>query len=313
MQNSIGKLNRLPLREVWPHEALDFTIWLQNNIEIINESIGINLSSIEREQAAGDFKVDIIAEDESGEPVVIENQLEKSDHDHLGKLITYLTAFEARTAIWIVSEPRPEHITAITWLNESTPEAFYLVKVEAVQIDDSSPAPLLTTIVGPSEEGRQIGQKKKEWAEREKLRYRFWEKLLERSNQKTSLFNNISPSHHTWINAGSGVSGLPYGYVVRKNDCHVELYIDRGKGNEDENQKVFDHFFSKRDQIELEFGDSIDWERLEGRRASRIAKYMNIGGYRNPEEEWSDIQDTMVEAMIKLEKALGPFIRKLNL
>jgi len=127
MDKDIGKLSRIPLREVWPHEALDFTFWLQNNIEIVNESIGVNLSSIEREQAAGDFKVDILAEDENGDPVIVENQLEKSDHDHLGKIITYLTAFEAKVAIWIVSEPRPEHINAITWLNETTPAAFYLV------------------------------------------------------------------------------------------------------------------------------------------------------------------------------------------
>ncbi len=103
-KTSIGKLQRVPLREVWPHEALDFTRWLHENIEILSEAIGVNLSSIEREQSAGDFHVDILAEDESGNPVIIENQLEKSDHDHLGKLITYLTALDAKTAIWIVSD-----------------------------------------------------------------------------------------------------------------------------------------------------------------------------------------------------------------
>jgi len=313
MGKDVGKLKRIPLREVWPHEALDFTFWLQNNIEIVNESIGVNLSSIEREQAAGDFKVDILAEDENGDPVIIENQLGKSDHDHLGKLITYLTAFEAKVAIWIVSEPRPEHINAITWLNENTPEAFYLVQVEAVQIGDSPPAPLLTLIVGPSEEGRQIGQKKKEWAEREKLRYRFWESLLERANKKTNLHNRISPSHDSWINTGAGVSGFSYSYVIRKDDCQVELYIDKGKGNEEENQKIFDFFYSNKEQIENAFGDSIDWESLEGRRASRIAKYMEIGGYRNLEDDWVEIHDKMIDAMIRLEKVLDPYIKQLNI
>lgn len=313
MSNNIGKLNRVPLREVWPHEALDFTLWLQDNIEIVNEVIGVNLSSIEREQAAGDFKVDILAEDENGDPVVIENQFGKSDHDHLGKIITYLTAFKAKVAIWLVSDPRPEHINAITWLNESAPEAFYLVRVEAVQIGDSPPAPLLTPIVGPSEESRQIGQKKKEWAEREKLRHLFWESLLERANKKTSLHNRISPSHDSWINTGAGVSGLAYSYVIRKDDCQVELYIDRGKGNEEENQKIFDYFISRREPIEKEFGEQIDWERLEGRRACRIAKYLEFGGYRNPEKDWPEIQGKMIDAMIRLEKALGPYIRSLDL
>ena len=110
----IGKLQRVPLREVWRHEALDFTRWLEDNYDVLNDILDITLSNVEREQAAGAFNVDLVAEDGSGSLVVIENQLEKSDHDHLGKLITYLTALEARTAIWIVSEPRPEHVRAIS-------------------------------------------------------------------------------------------------------------------------------------------------------------------------------------------------------
>ena len=116
----IGKLQRVPLREVWPHEALDFTKWLENNIDVLNDAIDRSLSSPESEQSAGDFSVDLVAKDESGNLVIIENQLEKSDHDHLGKLITYLTAIGAKTAIWIVADPRPEHVGAISWLNESS-------------------------------------------------------------------------------------------------------------------------------------------------------------------------------------------------
>lgn len=170
----IGKIKRVPLRDVWKHEALDFTRWLQENIDILNEVIDLNLSNPEREQSAGSFNIDIVAEDESGTPVIIENQLEKSDHDHLGKLVTYLVAMGARAAIWIVSNPRPEHIAAITWLNESSSANFYLLKVEAIQIGDSLPAPLLTEIVGPSEEGKEVGRAKQEIAERYIIRERFW-------------------------------------------------------------------------------------------------------------------------------------------
>ena len=109
--------------------------------------------------------MDLVAEDDKGDPVVIENQLERTDHDHLGKLITYLTAVGARAAIWIASDPRPEHINAVSWLNESNAASFYLLKVEAVRIGDSEPAPLLTLIVGPSKEGREVGETKKELAE----------------------------------------------------------------------------------------------------------------------------------------------------
>src|SRR6266542_2712428 len=102
----IGKLRRVPLREVWKHEAHNFTQWLQENIDTLNTALDLNLVNVEREQDAGDFSIDLVAQDEGGQIVIIENQLEKSNHDHLGKLITYVTAMSARAAIWIVSEPR---------------------------------------------------------------------------------------------------------------------------------------------------------------------------------------------------------------
>ncbi len=89
--NTIGKIKRVKLREVWRHEAKDFTTWLQDNIEILNDILDVTLSSAEREQSAGAFSIDLVAEDDGGSLVVIENQLEKSNHDHLGKVITYLT------------------------------------------------------------------------------------------------------------------------------------------------------------------------------------------------------------------------------
>jgi hypothetical protein len=218
--NSVGKIQRVSLREVWKHEALSFTTWLRENIDVLNDTIGLSLSNVEREQAAGDFSVDLVAEDESGDPVIVENQLEKSDHDHLGKLLTYLVAIGAKTAVWIVSEPRPEHVNAVSWLNESSPASFYLVKVEAIRIDESSPAPLLTKVVGPSEESREVGETKKEWAERYTLRRRFWTKLLEKSTKMTRLHANISPSRYNWLGTSAGVSGLNYNYTVRQHDVN---------------------------------------------------------------------------------------------
>ena len=109
----IGKIQRARLRDVWPNEAHDFTPWLQENIEELGEVTNLKLSAVEREQSAGSFNVDLVAESDSG-LVVIENQLEKSDHDHLGKVLTYLAQLGANTAIWVVSDPRPEHVTAIS-------------------------------------------------------------------------------------------------------------------------------------------------------------------------------------------------------
>src|SRR4051794_26156161 len=174
----IGRLERVPLRKIWEHEAYDFTQWLQENIEALNEALDLSLVNVDREQAAGSFSIDLVAEDEGGGAVIIENQLEKSNHDHLGKLITYLTGMGAKTAIWIVADPRPEHVAAITWLNESSSAQFYMVKVEAVRIGDSPAAPLFTLIVGPSDEAKDLGTTKKNIAERYGIRKQWWSQLV---------------------------------------------------------------------------------------------------------------------------------------
>ena len=222
MANSkIGRLERVPLREIWAHEAHDFTQWLQENIEVLNESLGLSLTNADREQPAGDFSIDLVAEEDAGGHVIIENQLERSDHDHLGKLLTYLTGMSAKAAIWIVADPRPEHVAAITWLNESTSAEFYMVKIEAVRIGDSPAAALFTLIVGPSEETRDIGQTKKNFAERHILRKQWWTQLLARPGAK--IHAHIAPSERSWISTSSGIPGLYLNYVVYGDECTVEL------------------------------------------------------------------------------------------
>lgn len=309
----IGKISRVPLRSVWKHEAYDLTQWLQENIDVLNDVIDLNLSNPEREQSAGSFSIDIVAEDEAGNPVIIENQLEKSDHDHLGKLITYLVAMGSKTAIWIVSNPRPEHIAAITWLNESSAANFYLLKIEAIKIGESQPAPLLTVIVGPSEEGKEVGKAKKEMAERYVIREKFWTQLLDLSKQHTKLHANISPTQHNWLGTSAGKQGLGYNYALRKNEAQVELYIDRGKEKGEENKEIFDKLFQHKDTIEKTFEKPLSWERLEGKRACRISKKINVGGYRDEEVKWPTIHEAMLDSMTRLEKALKPFIKKLNI
>jgi len=308
----IGKIERLPLRSVWKHEANDFTVWLEDNLEELNDILDFNLSNVEREKAAGDFSVDLVAEDDSGSTVVIENQLEKSNHDHLGKIITYLTCLEARAAIWIVSDPRPEHVAAISWLNESTSASFYLIKVEAVKIGESDPAPLLTPIVAPSEEGRKIGETKKERAERYVIRRRFWQQLLDYARTKTKLHANISPSGYGWIGTGAGISGLAYNYTVKKHETIVEIYIDRGKDNDEENKRIFDELAQNKEAIEAVFSEPLVWQRLDGKRACRIKKEYATGGYRDDEKRWPAIHEGIVDAMIRLEKALSPYIKQLS-
>ena len=307
----IGRLRRVALREVWPHEARDFTPWLAENIDVLNGAIDLSLSIVEREQAAGDFSVDLVAEDESGGVVIIENQLERSNHDHLGKLITYLTVKEAKAAVWIVSDPRAEHISAISWLNESSSGAFYLLKLEAVRIEDSPPAPVLTLIVGPSEEIREAGKEKKERAERYSLRHRFWTSLLEQAKDKTQLHANISPSQSSYLMTGAGRRGLRFDYVVQQHTSEIELYIDRGRDADSENGEIFDRLEQSKAEIEEAFGEPLEWQRLESKRACRINKRYSLGGYREEEEQWQEIQDAMIDGMIRLERAFRPHIDRL--
>ena len=311
-EERIGSLRRVDLREVWPHEALDFTPWLEENIDELNSVIDLSLSVVEREQSAGDFSVDLVAEDESGNPVIIENQLERSNHDHLGKLITYLTQIGATAAIWIVKEARPEHTSAISWLDESSSANFYLLKLEAVRIGDSPPAPILTLIVGSSEESQEASETKKEFAERQILRRRFWTQLLERAQKKTSLHANTSPNISNRIGAGAGKSGLRFGYLIQRHTSDIELYIDRGREAGSETEQIFDTLENAKDEIEKALGESLEWQRLAGQCACRISKQFSLGGYRDDEERWPEIQDAMIDGMIRLEAAFRPHIDRLS-
>jgi hypothetical protein len=309
----IGKLERVALREVWKHEAVDFTQWLQENITVLNDALDLNLVNVDRERATGDFSIDLVAEDDGGGTVIIENQLEKSNHDHLGKIITYLTGMGARAAIWIVSDPRSEHVAAVAWLNESTSGAFYMVKVEAVRIGDSPAAPLFTLIVGPSEETKEVGQTKKEIAERYGIRKRWWTQLVERAASVSKLHAHITPGEYSWLGTSSGIRGLNLNYVVTQDESSAELYIDRGKDSEEENKAIFDQLRANQAEVEKAFGGPLSWERLEGKRACRIRFTQTGGGYRSPEERWPKLQDGIIAAMTRLEQALRPFLKQLKL
>jgi len=304
----VGRLERVTLRDVWPHEALDLTRWLVDNPDVLTEVIGIELANVQREQAAGNFNVDILAEDAGGRTVIIENQLQRSDHDHLGKLITYMSMFSAKVAIWIVSDPRPEHVAAIGWLNESGLCEFYLIKLEAVRIGTSEPAPLLTLITGPSEGQIEVGDAKKEQAARYDERHQFWTELLERSRDRTKLFSTITPGRYSWLGTGSGRSGITYNYVVTQHQAAVELYIDTGEASG--NERTFQALQQHKNDIEAAFGGPIVWDPLEGKRACRIRYTIETGGYRTPATR-DQVLDEMIAAMIRLEAALRPRLQKI--
>ncbi|MCC6300052.1 MAG: DUF4268 domain-containing protein [Anaerolineales bacterium] len=305
----ISRLTKVPLRDLWKHEAHGFTKWLADNLDFLSEKIGFQLTLEQQEVAAGSFSADIRAEDPQGNFVIIENQLEKTDHDHLGKLITYMSNLEAKTAIWITSEPRPEHEKAVHWLNETLPADtnFYLIKIEAYKIGNSSPAPHFTIVAGPSVEGKQIGEQKKELAERHIQRLDFWTRFLERIKTEFPIYKNISPSKENWIGTTLGKSGLNYNFVIRMEDARAELYIDLG--NSEANKNIYDKLYAKKEYIERAYGDKLVWQRLDEKRASRV--YFPILSGLNQTEEWNDTQSKMIEGMKKLQKVMQAELKNL--
>ena len=299
----IGKLKRVSLRDVWRDEAKDFTTWLSDNLDVLGEIVNENINFLEREKDVGPFSADIVAETGEGHLIVIENQLERTNHDHLGKILTYLTNIpDVKYAIWISKHPRPEHISVFNWLNEITPDdmAFYMVKIEAVQIGDSHPAPLLSIIASPSREGKGIGKKKKDFAQRHNDRVEFWEGLLKVANNKTNLFSRINPRRDHWLNTGAGIQVFSYMFVILNDEARIELNMDNP--DEKKNKYIFDKLYEKKNLIEKTFGNELTWRRLDDRKSSRISYSVVKKGLKDT-DDWSKIHTKLVDAMIKFEKA----------
>lgn len=237
MPPSIGKIEKVDLREMWKREAADFTRWLADNIDYLNEVIDLDITVQTVESNVGPYRVDIYGEDSSGNKVIIENQLKKTDHGHLGQILTYLVNLDANIAIWITASPVKEHRQVIEWLNETTPDNmyFYLIKVEGIRIEgQSSVAPLFTVVEGPTEERKKIGAEKKEYAKRHTVREKFWAQFIEEINKQSNLCQNISPSTDAWIGIALGVSGISLNLVATGNYVRSEIFINRGdikKGN----------------------------------------------------------------------------------
>jgi hypothetical protein len=309
---NIGKIERAPIRQAFQHEALNFTKWLEDNIDALSGQIGLNLTVIEREKAVGSFNVDLVCETQDNVTAIVENQLERTDHDHLGKLLTYMVNLDAKIAVWVTTDARQEHARVIDWLNASTAAdtGFYLVQVEAIRIGDSPYAPLFTVLARPDEQTREISEGKRELAERHILREQFWTQMLARIKEKRAPGAGRSPSHDHWLSVPTGRSGIVYNYLILKNGAAVDLYIDTG--NQERNKAYFDALFEQRDRIEAEFDAPLSWRRLDNKRASRVVYTLEDMGSLRQQDRWDDLFEKMIEAMIRFESVFRPRIRQLD-
>ena len=309
----IGRLEEMPLRDLWAHEATGFSRWLAENLDVLSDVLGTAITDVELEKYGGDFPADLVGSDSSGAVVIIENQLEPTDHKHLGQLLTHLRSFEAKTAVWITRQARSEHTNVINWLNEVTPDdtAFYLVRVTAYRIGDSPGAPQFTVIAGPSAESKAVGAEKHDLAERHVLRLKFWEDLLRLAHDMGAVTHAaVRPSKEHWLSAGAGRSGLALSYLVAvaENRSGGELYIDTGE--RDANKAIFDALASQKGAIEQEFGGSLAWSRLDDKRASTV-RFQVQGGSLKDLEGWPGLQRNMIGAMERFAAALQPRILSL--
>ena len=307
---AISRLERAVLREVWAHEALDFTTWLEANVDLINEVIPLDLQpdSVRRESAAGAFRVDLVAEDANGDIVVIENQLEKSDHYHLGKVLVYLSELKAKNAVWIVAEARSEHISAVEWLNSSGLAKFWLLTIDAVRIGSSPYAPVLTLVTGPREVQGDITQVRIEKSDRDSARQRFFSKLLPVTEESTNLFAGLTPSSGPYQSARSGFPGINYVLSVRKDATAVMLWIERGVEWADWNNAVFESLQARKSEIEQVIGQVVEWDAKEGNRSRKLIVRLEIGGWQD-ESTWDEICTGTSAALLKLQKGVAGLLK----
>ena len=270
--NSLGRIRKLNLREVFPNEASDFTPWLEKNIEQLSEIIGIEISDINKEEGVGEFSADLVAtEVNTGDKIIIENQIEQTDHDHLGKLITYASGVGAKYVVWVAKKIREEHQKALEWLNENTDLSFFGVEVEVIAIGNSEPAANFKLIIEPNAWGREIKQTIEKVDDRHKKFFQFYSKLVSEYQEIKPDWNQLTPRPQSWLGFGAGKTGFNFNWSFRANNKFaVELYIDTK--DKEEIKNYFNEIKKFSNEINKEIPELM-WEELPDSRASRIALY----------------------------------------
>lgn len=265
----LGKIKRITdLRSVWQHEALNFSKWLaqDENLAQLSEAIGIDIILDELESSVGNFNADIFAiEEGTDRKIIIENQLEDTNHDHLGKIITYASGKGAEVIVWIVKRARDEHRQAIEWLNQNTGVkiGFFLVEIELWQIDDSAIAPKFNVVERPNDWAKQM-KNVDNLSETKRLQQKFWLSLNE--TIKCSYAKDFSPRKaqpQHWYDLSVGSSSYHIGLTVntQKKRLGAEIYIPDDK-------EKFAMFKEHADEIEQFVGNKVEWR--EATKATRI-------------------------------------------
>jgi len=305
----LSKLEKVDLREVWKHEALDFTNWLAQpeNLELLSDEIGIDISLIQTEASVGNFNVDILAEEENtGRKIIIENQLEPTNHDHLGKIITYASGFDAEIIVWIVKSVRDEHKQAVDWLNEHTDQKIniFAIQMEVWRIGESPYAPKFQIIAKPNDWAKAVkkASNQSELTDTKLLQLEFWSKFKEfvQENNERIKLRKAYPQH--WHDISFGFSNAHITLTVNSQSSQMscEIYIPDSK-------KLFSCLYAKKYEIEDELSEQLVWEELPEKKASRI-KLINKGEL-SKQEEWMQYHSWMLEKVTSFQNVFGKYIK----
>lgn len=288
--NGLGRLSRVDLREIWVSESSDFTPWLarEDNLEILGETLGIDLELEAQEKSVGPFRADILCKDiGTGSWVLVENQLERTDHSHLGQLLTYASGLEAVTIVWIAARFTEEHRSTLDWLNKITDESFrfFGLEVELWRIGESPAAPKFNIVSKPNDWSRSVVQAARAIDESElsdiRLKQRsYWDAFHQALDKAAGPVSGArKPQPQSWMNYSIGRTGFNLGAVMirPKRQIRAELYIAG-----DQAKSFFHLLLEQKQAIEQELGYELDWEELPTRRDCRISVYLtNV----DPEDE----------------------------
>ncbi|MDR9395093.1 MAG: DUF4268 domain-containing protein [Roseovarius sp.] len=276
--SDLGRLERVELRRIWQTEAQDFTPWLarEDNLALLGDTLGVDLELEAVEQNVGPFRADILCKDTlSDRWVLVENQLERTDHTHLGQLMTYAAGLDAVTIVWIASRVADEHRAAMDWLNEitDTEVRFFALEVELWRIGESPAAPKFNVVSKPNDWSRSTSEAQRatsanEVTETKALQLEYWQTLNAHIEQRNGPLKTRSGRPQHWQNYSVGRTGFRITASVnsRENRIRAELFLHSNDA------KSFYHLLlEQRSAIESEFGEKLDWDELPGRKGARIS------------------------------------------
>lgn len=306
----LSKLEEIKdLRKIWPKEDIDFTRWLakEENINLLGDTCGINIVVEKVEESVGPYRCDIYAKDTANNKIIIENQLEKTDHDHLGKLITYASGKDAKTVIWIAKDTIEQHRQAIEWLNKNTGEDinFFLIEIKLYKIDNSNPAVKFEIIEQPNDWGKSMKAQDNVSTPTETARKGYWnmfnEYAFSNDNEFSKKFNKRRPSTDHWMtfNVGSSAYHISVTQVRKYKKLGVEFYIPN-------NQELYENLYKNKKQIEEELGFSVEWMPLVDRKASRIITYQNVDF--EDEEKYNKQFQWIMDTAVKMKDVIKKYI-----